>query len=161
MDWKFAENQYSIHVLNKSRPRLFKTAAMPSGHAQTPGIETMNLHSSLAQHLAPLQRHIPKAATFGVLAACLLAVGVLEADPLETRRASAEAYCNENPWDLPNCEQPTAITVSDGPTVVTVDWSEIAAYLDADDAMGREDAEAGWAEADFPEARPQRLAAAY
>ena len=121
----------------------------------------MNLHSSLIQRVAPLKRHIPKAATFSVLAACLVAVGALEADPLETRRASAAAYCNENPWDLPNCEQPTPIGVSDGPTVVTVDWSEIAAYLDADDAIGLEGAEAGWAEADFPDARPQRLAAAY
>ena len=107
----------------------------------------MNLHSSLVSvaSLASLKRHVPKVATFSVLATCLLGVGALEADPLEARRASAEAYCNENPWDLPNCEQPTAITVSDGPTVVTVDWSEIAAYLDADDAMGREDAEAGTA----------------
>jgi hypothetical protein len=66
-----------------------------------------------------------------VLAACLLGVGALEADPLETRRASAQAYCDENAWDLPNCEQPVSAAVSDGPTVVSVDWSEFAMYLDA------------------------------
>ncbi len=123
----------------------------------------MNLHSSLVSvaSLASLKRHVPKVATFSVLATCLLGVGALEADPLEARRASAEAYCNENPWDLPNCEQPTGNAVPDGPTVITVDWSEISGYLDSDDAIWREDPEAGWARNDFPEARPQRLAAAY
>jgi hypothetical protein len=144
----------------------------------------MNLHTSftdclstlgqLPSRLSPsfsrLRRHIPKAATAAVLGTCFLGVGLLEADPLEARRASAQAYCDQNAWDLPNCEGDKAshsanmnANVTDEPvlTVVTVDWSEIAAYLDADATLGREDAEAGWSPTDFPEARPQRLAAAY
>lgn len=124
----------------------------------------MNAPAVVIRLVSSLKRHIPAAATFGVLAACLLSVGALEADPLEARRTSAQAYCEENAWDLPNCESPdpaTEAATHDRPTIVSVDWSEIAIYLDADDTIERERAEAGWSGDDFPEARPRKLAAAY